>query len=173
MMQAEQSPLAHGFVAGVNVGMGIRGQRPVFDMIQPVAVGGDAGREDVTLQVVAAGQRSGFDLRAGSAALHVVDIVEDRLKALAGERTAHSLGVVAIRRQILDALAEAVAPLAVQHGNVMLGFQQLGDQQAADELSAANYQNFHERSGDAGLIVILQAQVRDQILAPASSAACS
>ena len=145
LMQAEQRPLAGGFVADVEVGGVVGRQGVAFVVVQAVAVGRDARHKDVAVERAVDGADRAFHLRRGGAALPIVNVVEDHLEALAGERGLHGLGIVAVGGEILNPAAQVVLGLAVQDGHGVAGFEQLGHKVAADELRSSDNQAIHAK----------------------------
>ena len=142
-MKLEQSAFALGLVAGVAVGPVVGGQGVALVVIQAVAVGGDAGHEDVAANVAAKLLAERVDDGGGGAALPVVGVVEKGVEVLAGQGALHLLRVVAIGLQVLHLLAELVGRLAVQDGHLMLLLDELGDEVPSDESRAADHEDFH------------------------------
>ena len=53
-------------------------------------------------------------------------------------------GVVAVGYQVFNAFRKLMLRAAVQNGNGMTGFQQLGDELPADKQCSSDDQDFHE-----------------------------
>ncbi len=121
--------------------MVVRRQRVAFVMVQSVAVGGHARHENVALQVGAAGARGGFHVGRRGAALPVVDVVEDDVEFLPGQRALHRFGIVAVRHDAGDFLAQIVPRPAVQNGDFVAGLQQFLHQRPADEQRSSDNQD--------------------------------
>ncbi len=142
-MQSEQRALAHRLVANVQLGSIVRRQRVAFVMIQAIAISGDARHENVAMQFVADGAHRAFDVRGGSAALPIVDVVEHYVEILARQRRFHGLFVVAVGHDIFHAPTQVVLGLAMQNRDGMVLLQQLGHHHAADELRSPDHQTIH------------------------------
>jgi len=123
----------------------VRRQSVVFVMIQAVAISGHARHEDVADQAIPAGASRAFHLRGRSAALPIVNIVEDHVKAAAIDGFANLLRVVSIAHQAFDALAEIVLRRSVKDGDGVSLLQQFGDKPLADEKRPANDQHAERR----------------------------
>jgi len=143
VVHAEEHALAHGLIADIGVGVVIGGEGVGFMVIEAVAVGGDGRHEDVFTEVAFEGLDGVFDLGGGGAAFPVVDVIEDDIELFASEDLADLLGVVAVGDDIADFFLKRVGLLAVQDGDIVLLFEKVFNQQAADELGAADYKNTH------------------------------
>ncbi len=142
-MQTEQRSLAHSLVTHVQFRRVVRRQRVAFVMIQAVAVRGHARHENVTMEIAAARAHGAFDVAGGGPALPVVDVVENDIEFLPGQRGLHGLPVVAVGDQILYAAAQVMTRTAMQHRDGMLLLQQFGHQHPADEPSPSDNQAIH------------------------------
>ena len=123
--------------------MVVGGERVALLVVQAVAIGGDAGHEDVAADAVAAGADGGLHLGGRGAALPIVGIVENHLEAAAGQGFPQRIGVVPIRHEVLHAAAEVVLRLAVQNRHIVAALHQLLHQQPADEESSTDDQYLH------------------------------
>lgn len=138
---AEEHAFAHGFVSHIGVGVIIWGERVGFVMVEPVAIGGDAGHEDVLREVAFHRFDSVLDLSGGGAAFPVVDVIENDVELFAGENLLDLFRIVAVGDDIADLLLERMGLLAVQDGDIVLLLEQSLYQQAANKLGSANHKD--------------------------------
>ena len=142
-VHAEQSALAHRFIADVELG-GIVGRKRVsLVMVQAVAVSRDARNENVALEIAGERPNGALDVRRGGAAFPIVDMIENDVEVFPGECRFHRLRIVAIRDDVADAASQAVLRLAMENGNLVAGLQKLGDQRPSDELRSPDDEAIH------------------------------
>ncbi len=127
MEQPEEGSFALGFVAGVTVGMIIRGQGIAFVMVQAVAVGSDTGHEDITPGAAGEHLGRGFNDGGGGAALPVVDEVIDDVEGPGAEDGLNLPHVIPVGLEILDLFAEVVIRPPVQDGDFVAAFSKSSD----------------------------------------------
>ena len=93
----------------------VRRQRIAFMVIQPVAIGGDTGHENIAMQIVPADARRAFHLRGRGATLPIVDVVEHYIEIFARQSALQRFRIVAVGGDVADFFAEIVPRLAMQH----------------------------------------------------------
>ncbi len=101
----------------------VRGQCVALVMVQSVAISTDAGHEDVTVQIAAAGPRGCFHVRGRGAMLPIVHVVVNDVELLAGQRALQRLRVIPVDLDIGNFLSQIVTVLAMQDADFMAGAQ--------------------------------------------------
>jgi hypothetical protein len=112
----------------------------------------------------------GFNLRRRSAALPIVNVIEDDVEVAARQRAAESLGVVPVPLDFMYTFAQVVSVAPVQNCDFMIGFQQRTNQSASNEVGTADHEDLHAdlrllTSKFSELVVIFEAKMSDEILA--------
>jgi len=104
---------------------------------------GDAGDEDVPLQLPSACARRSFDLVRGRSFLPVVRHVEHRVEPCLTKHTRNRCQIATIRLNVLDLRTEIMMCAAVQDRDVVTALRKPPDDLTADEESSADDQCFH------------------------------
>jgi hypothetical protein len=112
-------------------------------VIQAVAIGCDAGKKHVALEVVSGSPSRGFDVARRGAAFPIVGVVEDQVELFAGQSSLDRLRVVSVGGDVFHSPAQIVGGFAMQDGHRMPALQQVSDQRPADESGSSDDKRVH------------------------------